>query len=90
MNICNLTHLSSQSSLFLSPPVLTLSFPILNIDLNKWIFISATPALPKDYGIFFPPMHTQNGNCQSAVKDTPCFLRNKVELVKKKQKNSAF
>lgn len=55
INICNLAHLSSQSSLFLSPPLLALYFAILNTDLNKWIFISATMPLPKAYGNFFSP-----------------------------------
>lgn len=58
-----------------------LSSSILNADLNKWIFISATPVLPKDYGISFTPLlHSLNGNCQLAVRDL--FLGNKVEVVK--------
>lgn len=46
---------------------LALSFPVLNADPNKWIFISATPALPKDY-VFFSPHYSHRmiiGNVQS-------------------------
>lgn len=43
-----------QSFPFVSPTLHTLSFPIPNTELNKWIFISVTPAFPKACGRFPP------------------------------------